>query len=84
MKWKDIHRQYPNRFVLLGNLVEEKISDFEIRIVEGTIIDVFDNGPDVQKAYIAHKQKGEDVLFSLPTTPEDFIIENVPYKGLIR
>ena len=81
MKWTDIHKQYPNRFVLLGNIVEEKISNIKTRIIEGTVIDVFDNGKDIRSAYRSHKQKGEDVLYSLPTTSEEFIVENIPFKG---
>ena len=82
MKWKNIHEQYPDRFVLLGNVVEEKISDFKSRIIEGTIIEVCDNGADIRNAYREHKKRGEKVLYSLPTTKEEFIVENVPFKGL--
>ena len=38
MKWTDIRRQYPDQFILLGNLVEQKISDTQYKIVEGTIL----------------------------------------------
>ena len=58
MKWKDIHKLYPNRFVLLGNIVEEKISEFKSKIIEGTVIEVFDNGKDIRRAYREHKKLG--------------------------
>lgn len=84
MKWADIHKQYPNRFVLLGNIVEEKISEFKSIVIAGTVIDVFDSGSDIRTAYREHKKRGEDVLYSLPTTTEEFIIENIPFKGHVR
>jgi hypothetical protein len=81
MKWKDIHKQYPDQFVLLGNIVEEKLSGLKSRIIEGSVFEVFDNGHDVRKAYREYKKKGERVVYSLPTTSGDFIIEYVPFKG---
>jgi hypothetical protein len=76
MKWTDIHKQYPNRFVLLGNIVEEKISEFKSKVVSGTVIEVFENGSDIRSAYRAHKKRGEDVLYSLPTTTAELFVEN--------
>lgn len=84
MRWQDIHRQYPNKFVLLGNVVEEKISEFKSKVVEATVLAVFDNGKDIRKAYREYKLRGEDVLYSLPTTEDEFIVENIPFKGYIR
>jgi hypothetical protein len=52
MKWIEIHKQSPNRFILLGNIVEKKIPEFKSQIIEGTIIGVFDDGKDTRKAYI--------------------------------
>lgn len=76
MKWTDIHKQYPNRFVLLGNIVEEKISEFKSKVVSGTVIEVFENGSHIRSAYRAHKKRGEDVLYSLPTTTAELFVEN--------
>ncbi|NQZ11036.1 MAG: hypothetical protein HRT35_28110 [Algicola sp.] len=76
MKWADIHKQYPNRFVLLGNIIEEKISEFKSKIVSGTVIEVFENGNDIRSAYRVHNKRGEDVLYSWPTTADEFIVEN--------
>jgi len=84
MKWQDIHKQYPNQFVLLGDIVEEKVSNFKSKIIEGTVIEVFDNGDDIRKAYREHKKRGENVLYSLPTTLDEFIVENVPFKGFLK
>jgi uncharacterized NAD(P)/FAD-binding protein YdhS len=84
MKWQDIHKQYPNQFVLLGDIVEEKVSDFKSKIIEGTVIEVFDNGSDIRKAYRERKKRGEKVLYSLPTTSDEFIVENIPFKGFLK
>jgi hypothetical protein len=43
MKWKDIHKQYPNQFFLLRNIVEEKLSDLKSRIIERSVFEVYDN-----------------------------------------
>ncbi len=84
MKWKDIHKQYPNQFILLGNIIEEKILDVKSRIVEGSVLEVCSNGNDIREAYRKYKKRGERVMYSLPTTPEEFIIEYAPVRGLLK
>ncbi len=84
MKWSEIRRNHPNKFILLGDIVEEKISDTTYRILEGKILMVADDGKEIRKAYNRYRQKGMNVLYSLPATPTDFIIENVPFKGILR
>jgi hypothetical protein len=44
MKWREIRQRYPNKFILIGDVVEEKISENKYRILEGTIIEVSDDG----------------------------------------
>jgi hypothetical protein len=84
MKWTEIRQKYPNKFILIGDVVEEKISETKYRILEGNILRVSEDGKEIRKAYQQHKKKGMNVLFSLPTTPMDFIIEDVPVKGILR
>jgi polysaccharide deacetylase 2 family uncharacterized protein YibQ len=84
MKWGEIRQRHPNKFILIGDVVEEKISPNKYRILEGTILEVSDDGKKIRKLYQEHKKSGKNVLFSLPTTPLDFIIEDVPVKGVLR
>ncbi len=84
MKWTEIRQKHPNKFILIGNVVEEKISETKYRILEGNILRVSEDGKVIRKAYQQHKKKGMNVLFSLPTTPMEFIIEDVPVKGILR
>ena len=84
MKWLEIKKKYPDKFILIGNIVEQKISETQSRILEGKILRVSDKGEEIREAYRQYKQKGEEVLFSLPTTPEEFIVENAPFKGIIH
>ena len=84
MKWQNIRQKYPNKFILIGDVVEEKISAHKYRILEGTILKVSNDGKEIRKLYQEHKNRGTNVLFSLPTTPLDFIIEDVPVKGVLR
>ena len=84
MKWSDIRRQHPDKFILLGDLVEEKISETKYRIIEGTILKVSDDAQEIRQLYQAYKQKGAKVIYSLPMTPSDFIVENVLFMGLLR
>ncbi len=84
MKWQEIRQKHPNKFILIGNVVEKKISTNKYKILEGTILKVSDNGKEIRKLYQEYKKKGSNVLFSLPTTPIDFIIEDVPVKGILR
>ena len=83
MKWSEIRKQYPDKFILIGDLVEEKVSETQSKIIEGNILKISDDGKEIRQAYQQYKQKGMNVLYSLPTTPEEFIVENVPFKGIL-
>ncbi len=76
MKWSEIRKQHPDKFILIGGIVEEKISGTQSKIIEGKILKISDDGKEIRKAYQQYKPKGMNVLHSLPTTPEEFIIEN--------
>ena len=78
MKWFEIRKQYPDKFILIGDIIEEQISETQSKIVEAKILKVSDNGKEIRKAYRQCKKKGMEVLYSLPTTPEEFIVENEP------
>ena len=84
MKWSEIRRQYPDKFILLGDIVEEKISDTKYRIIAGNILKVSDDAKEIRQLYQDYKKKGGKVIYSLPTTPPDFIVENVLFMGLLR
>lgn len=84
MQWSEIRKQYPNKFILIGDIVEEKISTSQSKILEGTVLSTSNDGQEIRRAYQQCKHQGREVLFSLPSTPEEFIVENVPYKGIIR
>ena len=83
MKWSEMRKKYPDKFILIGDLVEEKISESQSKIIEGEILKVSDDGKEIREAYQQYKQKGIEVLYSLPTTSEEFIVENVPFKGIL-
>lgn len=84
MKWADIRRQYPNKFILLGDIVEEKITDTKFKILEGRIIKVSDDPKEIRKDYQDYRKKGMNVIYSLPNTPLDFIVENVFVAGILK
>lgn len=81
MKWADIKKQYPNQFILIGDIIEEHISASQSKIIEANVLEIRDNGKDIMQAYRDYKQKGFEVLYALPTTPEEFIVKDVPFKG---
>jgi hypothetical protein len=83
MKWVEIKQRYPEKFILLGNLVEEQISSHRYKILEGKVLKVSDNPKEIRKAYQEYNSQGKDVLYSLPSTTEEFIVENVPLKGIL-
>lgn len=83
MKWSEIRRQYPNKFILVGDIIEEKISETKSKILEGNVLKVTEDGREIRKVYQQYKKRGVNVLYSLPTTPEEFIIEDVPFKGIV-
>ena len=83
MQWSEIRKQYPCKFVLLGEIVEEKMSATQSKILAGTVLKISDNGKEIRKVYQEYKQKGLEVLYSLPSTLEEFIVENIPYKALL-
>lgn len=84
MKWSEIKKKYPNSFILLSHLVEEQISENKSRLIAGEIIKTSDDPKIIRSLYQQYKQQGMDVLYTLPSTPEDFIIENVPFMSITR
>ncbi|MCP4404689.1 MAG: hypothetical protein GY801_46220 [bacterium] len=84
MQWVGIRRKYPDTFILLGNLVEEKISETKCRIIAGDVLQVSDDAKEIREAYQRYTQKGKSVIYALPGTPEEFIVEDVPFMGLLR
>jgi hypothetical protein len=77
MKWQEIKQQHPDKFILLGDVIEEKIQENKYRILEGRILKVSDDGKEIIKLYRKYKKQDSNVLFSLPSTPLDFIIEDI-------
>ena len=84
MKWSEIRKQHPDKFILIGDIVEEKISDNQSQVIEAKVLEVYEDGKEIMKAYSQYKQKGLEVLYTLPTTPEEFIVKNVPFKGILK
>ena len=84
MKWHEIRQLHPNKFILLHVEREEKISENEYRIVSGDVIETSTDLKHILKAYQEEKEKGKNVLYALPSTPDDFIVENVPFMGILR
>ncbi len=84
MKWSEIRSKYPGKFVLLGNIAEEKISETEYRITGGKVLKVSDDAKEIRKAYQNSRKKDMNVIYSLPTTSHDFIVENVPFRGILK
>ncbi|RKZ52051.1 MAG: hypothetical protein DRR16_06815 [Candidatus Parabeggiatoa sp. nov. 3] len=84
MKWAQIKTLYPDKFILLGNLIEESISSNQFKILEGDILMVSEDAKEIQKAYQTYNRQGKEVLYSLPSTPKEFIVENVPLKGILQ
>ena len=84
MKWNEIKQLHPDKFILIHVEKEEKISENEYRILSGDVIETSTDIKQIMKAYQEEKEKGKNVLYSLPSTPEDFIVENVPFMGILR
>jgi hypothetical protein len=82
MEWAKIKALYPDKFILLGNLIEEPISANKFKILGGDILMISSDAKEIRKAYQAYNRQGKDVLYSIPSTPEEFIVENVPIKGI--
>ncbi len=70
--------------MLLEEIVEEKMSETHSKILEGTVLKISDNGKEIRQVYQEYKHKGREVLYSLTSTPEEFIVENIPYKIVKR
>jgi len=84
MKWSEIQKQYPDKFILLGDISEEKISETKSRVIEGKILKIADNAKEIRDAYQDCRKKGMNVIYSIPGTSHDFIIENVLFTSIIR
>jgi len=64
MQWSEIRKQYPSKFLLLGEIVEEKMSETQSKILEGTVLKISDNGKEIRQVYQEYKHKGREVIFS--------------------
>lgn len=82
MKWSDIRKKYTGKFILMSDLVEEHISEDQSKITARNVIQVSNDGKEIMQAYRHYEQKGLNVLYSLPTTPKEFIVKNVPFRGM--
>jgi len=69
---------------LIGDILEEMISVTQSKIIEGKILKVSDSAKEIREAYLYEKKQGKEVLYTLPSTPEEFYVENLPYKEIIR
>ena len=78
MEWMEIKKKYPDQFVLMGNLIEIKLSESKSQIVGGKVLQVSRDAKEIRNAYQKFKHQGENVLYSLPSTPMEFIVEDIP------
>ncbi len=84
MIWKEIREKHPNQFILLGDLDEEEIATNKFRIRGGAVLKVSDDPIEIRKAYREFRLKGKNVLYSVPGTPDEFIVEDIPSKGVLQ
>lgn len=84
MKWADIRRKNPDRFILIKDIQEERGTEGSFRVLGGTVLVVTNSPKELFSAYREHKKRGENVLYCLPTTPEDFIVEEKAMLGILR
>ncbi len=83
MQWVDIKRKYPDKFILIDDIVEKDINGSTSRVISGIVIAVTDNLKEIMKLYDHSKKLGKNVLYALPSTPDEFLIENVPFMGIL-
>jgi hypothetical protein len=83
MKWKEIKENHPNQFILLDDVKEEHVSEGHYRILGGTIVKTGNDLIEIMKLYQELKKSGKNVIYALPSTPEDFLIEDVPMMGIM-
>ena len=57
MKWAEIRKQYPNKFILISDIIEEKLSETKFRIMEGTVLKTSNNAKEIRQAYQEYKKK---------------------------
>ena len=67
MKWQEIRQKHPNKFILLGDLVEEKIYENKYRVLGGRILKVSDDGKEIRKLYQEHKKRIQKFSFPYQT-----------------
>ncbi len=48
MKWSGIRQKYPNKFILIGNIVEKEITETHSRIIAGDVLEVSTDGKTIQ------------------------------------
>jgi hypothetical protein len=76
-KWSDIRRRHPDKFILLGDIVEEKISETKSKILAGKVLKTSNDPKEIRRVYQECRKKGMNVLYSLPSTSDNFIVEDI-------
>jgi len=77
IKWSEIKRRFPDKFILLGDIVEEKVSETKSKILAGKVLKTSDDPKEIRRTYQEYRQKGMNVLYSLPSTSDNFIVEDI-------
>ena len=81
MKWSEIRQQYPNKFILVGDIVEEKISETRSKILEGNVLKVSEDGREIRKVYQQYKKNTNRRRMA---TPLGLFIEILRYKSKLK
>lgn len=83
MEWSEIRRRHPGKFVLLGDVEEQRMDAERFRVRGGTVLLATDDPQMLFKAYRERKGRGENVIYALPATPEEFIVEEKAILGVL-
>ena len=67
-----------------GQHCGRKVSERTSRIITGQVLKVSDDAQEIRQFYQDYKKQGLDVIYALPSTPTDFIVENVLFMGMLR
>ncbi|HEX2957211.1 MAG TPA: hypothetical protein VHO70_10275 [Chitinispirillaceae bacterium] len=69
MQWTEIKRKYPEKFILIDDIVEEDINGSSSRVISGTVIASTDNLKEIMRLYAHSKNMGKKCALCAPGHP---------------
>lgn len=81
--FKEIRKRHPDKFLVLLNCVEERVSSNSIRIVDAEEARAFETFQDMYRAYKVLRKENRATRFCTPAYIDELVLEQIPSLGVM-